>query len=226
MPASAEFGGPAASPPLPPLPAPKSKTVRGLREKRNIAVPASAALKESPLPETLRRQLQTAKPRFRAQPSLGEPFHRVQEFVWRKRLRHVAIRALLLTPITVARRSLGSDQNHRDVGVRQLALQIAASLEPVAAWHHHVQQDHVGSLIIDRFFDLGGIGNSYRMKTALLQHGLHQVHFRLRIIYNQHFLRHHAPPHEWPSRRLQVRSHIHSSFCFLPLAQNHLIAIV
>src|SRR3984957_6518323 len=128
MPASAEFGGPAASPPPPPLPAPKSKTVRGLREKRNIAVPASAALQEFHLPETLRRQLQTAKPRFRVQPSLGEPFHRVQKFIRRKRLRHVAIRALLLAPITVTRRGLGSDQNYRDVGIRQLALQIAASL--------------------------------------------------------------------------------------------------
>src|SRR6202041_1434674 len=113
-----------ASPPPLPLPALKNKNVRGLREKRNIAFPASVAPKRSRLPGMRRHPAQLAAPRFRVQRPSRKPFHLDEQFILRKRLRHVPTRALLLPPVTVAWCRLRRDQNHRNVRVRALALQI------------------------------------------------------------------------------------------------------
>src|ERR1700732_3769872 len=69
-----------------------------------------------------------------------------------------------------------------------MALQIATSLETIAFWHHHVQQNYVRAFFINRFFDLSGIGNANGVKAALLQHVLHESNLGRRYFYNQFFL--------------------------------------
>jgi hypothetical protein len=58
------------------------------------------------------------------------------------------------------------------------------------------------------------------MKTALLQHGLHEVEFRLGIIHDQNFFRHGRPPQKYPQIEVQLQDHVQSVFRVLRLESN------
>src|SRR5580704_3862858 len=94
-----------ANPLLLPLPGQKNKTAHGRREKRSTAVQAAALRKTTRSRETRpRRDPRATAPRFRARSASSKPLHRAQQFIRRERFGHIAIRALLFTPVTITRR--------------------------------------------------------------------------------------------------------------------------
>src|SRR5580704_4406207 len=133
MPAPTESSSGSANPPLPPPPAPRGRTFPCPRGTRSTAFPAAAPPNTIPPRGTPRLPVQPAALRFRApSPLLCEPLHRANQLIRSERLRHISIRALLLAPVTVARRRSRSHQDHRNFRIRILALQLAACLESVS----------------------------------------------------------------------------------------------
>src|SRR5229473_1673513 len=119
-----------------------------------------------------------------------EPPYRAKQVFSCKRLRHVAVRALLLAPILVARRILRGHQNHRNHVELRVALQVAANLKTVAVRHHHVEQDHAGPLVGYGFLGALRVVQPDRPIAFLLQQTLHQLDLRRRVVNDQDFFVH------------------------------------
>src|SRR5713101_94344 len=154
---------------------------------------------------------------FSRNPSCKPP-DRSYQLVARERLGHVAICALLLPPVLVARRVLGGHQDHRNRVELSVSLQVAANLIPVPIRHHDIEQDHAGALVRDGFFYPHGIVQADGPIAFLFQQPLHQLHLRGRVINDQDFLVHsRALPILVHRPEMHVGSQLLGSafFCFL-----------
>src|SRR5229473_4626050 len=90
-------------------------------------------------------------------------------------LGHISVRALLLAPILVARRTLRGHQDHWNHVEFSVPFQVAANLESVPFRHHHVQQDHARPLVGDGFLHKLGIVQPNWPITFFFQQALHQL---------------------------------------------------
>src|SRR5229473_2244924 len=144
---------------------------------------------------------------------LCEPPHSAQQIFPCEWLRHVSVCPLLLAPILIARRVLRSHQDHRNHVELGVSLQVAANLKSVAVRHHHIEQDHAGSLVRYDFLDPLGVVQSNRPIAFLLQQALHQPDLSGRVIDDQDFFMH--------SRAFSIlvhRAEVHVSSQLLPSA--------
>src|ERR1051326_4614835 len=136
-----------------------------------------------------------AVPRNDRVPSLRSGFHksafphqstyRHQKLFIRKWLHYVAIRTLLLGPELVTLSVLGTHHDHRNARIVRVALKFAARLETIALRHHHVHQNQIWTLDIDRLLQAHRIMDRNRHITGAVQHRLHELHFGRRIIDDQ-----------------------------------------
>src|SRR6202158_5391968 len=132
-------GLPAASPPPLPPPTREGKTVRAPPEKRKIAaraahVPSIRKTQAAQLPPNPEKVDLTV-----ILLASGESPHFTQEIFGGKRFDNVAVRALLLGPVTVARSRFRGHQNHRDIHVGLGGLQGPANLKAIALRHHDIE---------------------------------------------------------------------------------------
>src|ERR1700688_2346124 len=119
-----------------------------------------------------------------------EAANRSQEFFPGERLGHIAVRALLLTPVTIARRILRRHQNHRDGIELRVAFQLPANLKSISFRHHHVEQNHARALHSNGLFHPLRVVQPHRPVALGLQQRLNQLHLGRRVIDNQHFFLH------------------------------------
>src|SRR6267143_5984426 len=119
-----------------------------------------------------------------------EPPHRAQQVFPCEGLGHVAVRALLLAPILVARRILRGQQDYRNHVELGVALQVAANLKTVAVRHPHVEQDHAGPLVGYGLLGALRVVQPDRPIAFLFQQALHQLDLRRRVVDDQDFFVH------------------------------------
>src|SRR5580704_1326597 len=198
MPAKAECALASASPPLLPLRARRDKIARDPRVTRSTAARSNERdpADHNRRPTRIRNLMRSKVSR----PGSCEFLHRSDQFFRRERLADIGIRALLLAPIFIARRILRAHQNHGYRAEHFVILQLAAELKSISPRHHHVEQNNVRPLVLDRFLNLRGIAQHRGAKSALLQHGLHQLQFGGRVVNDQHFLQHRPLPDGNPRR--------------------------
>src|SRR5713226_947806 len=119
-----------------------------------------------------------------------EPPYRPKQVFACEGLGHISVRALLLTPIFVARRILRGHQDHRNGAELGAPLQVAANLKSVPLRHHHVEQNHAGPLACNRFLDALGVVQPNRPIAFFFQQALHQLDLGGRVINDQDFFVH------------------------------------
>src|SRR5713226_4048841 len=116
-----------------------------------------------------------------------EPPYRAKQVFSCEGLGHISVRALLLTPIPVARRIFRGHQDHRNHVELSVPLEVAANLKAVPVWHHHVEQNHAGPLACNRFLDAPGVVQPDRPIAFFFQQALHQLDLSGRVIHDQDF---------------------------------------
>src|SRR5467141_76501 len=119
-----------------------------------------------------------------------KPPYRPEQIFSCERLGHISVRALLLAPILVARRTLRGHQdhwNHVELGV---PLEVPVNLESVAVRHHYVEQDHAGPLVGVGFLHMLGVVQPDWPIPLFFQQALHQLDLSGRVINDQDFFVH------------------------------------
>src|SRR6202521_1378387 len=119
-----------------------------------------------------------------------EPPHRAKQVFSCEGLRHVSVRALLLSPILIAGRILRGHQDHRNHVEFGAPFQVATNLKSVPVRHHHIEQDHAGPLVRNGFFDAPGVVQRNRPVAFFFQQALHQLDLSGRVINDQDFFMH------------------------------------
>src|SRR5713226_5153251 len=119
-----------------------------------------------------------------------KPAHGAKQFLARKRLGHVTVRALLRSPVTIALGVFRRHENYGDGVELRAALQFAANLKAVAFRHHHVEQDYAGAFRGDGLLDTLGIVEANGRVAFRFEEPLNQLHLRRRIVNDQNLLQH------------------------------------
>ena len=96
--------------------------------------------------------------------------HARQQFVRVKRLGHVVHRPELEPAHDVAGVGFRREEDDGDVTPRRHGLDALAGLEPVHFRHHHVQQDQVGTDLLENLQGLSAIGGDMQQVPIFAQH--------------------------------------------------------